>query len=54
MENKFILNAIQMHSQHLEFVRVGNSTCHKVRNEALEDFDWLSLWQEWKLLTETG
>ena len=33
---------------------IGNSTRHKVRNKALDDFDWLSQLLEWKLRAETG
>ena len=33
---------------------MGNSTRHKVRNKALDNFDWLSKWLERKLGAETG
>ena len=32
----------------------GKQYASKVRNKALEDFDWLSQWLERKFLAETG
>ena len=39
----------------MDYLRMdGKQYASKVRNKALEDFDWLSHWLEWKFLAETG
>ena len=39
----------------MDYLRMdGKQYASKVRNKALEDFDWLSQWLEWKFLAETG
>ena len=39
----------------MDYLRMdGKQYASKVLNKALEDFDWLSQWLEWKFLAETG
>ena len=41
--------------QNMDYLRMdGKQYASKVRNKALEEFDWLSQWLEWKFLAETG
>ena len=39
----------------MDYLRMdGKQYGHKVRNKALDDFDWLIQWVEWKFGAETG
>ena len=45
----------QAFSHTMDYLRMdGKQYASKVRNKALEDFDWLSQWLERKFLAETG